>query len=144
MQEARELCEGVIVLRKARLVVAEGLPIVHGDRLRMVQVVQNLIDNAVKYSNLEAPFVEIGVRHDALKQVLFVRDHGIGVAPAYHERIFQLFEKLNPEAEGSGVGLALVKRIVELHGGRIWVESGGVGQGSTFCFTLPRAAGPVS
>jgi signal transduction histidine kinase len=138
VQEARELCEGTLQRRSARLVVAEKLPMVYGDRLQMVQVVQNLIDNAVKYSDGDAPMVEIGVRRDALKQVLFVRDHGIGIDPAYYDRIFLLFEKLNPHGEGSGVGLALVKRIVELHGGRVWVESDGAKRGSTFCFTLPR------
>jgi signal transduction histidine kinase len=137
VQEARELCDGVIQSRGARLVVAEDLPVVHGDRLRMVQVVQNLIDNAIKYSDGNVPLVEVGVRRDTLKQVLFVRDHGIGIEPAYHERIFLLFEKLSHKGEGSGVGLALVKRIVESHGGRIWVESEGLGRGSTFCFTLP-------
>ena len=107
----------------------------------MVQVVQNLLDNAVKYSDGDAPVIEIGARQDALKQVLFVRDQGIGIDAAFHERVFQLFEKLDPEATGSGVGLALVKRIVEAHGGRVWVESDGIGTGSTFCFTLPRPAG---
>jgi signal transduction histidine kinase len=137
VREARELCDGVIQSRGARLTVAEDLPVVRGDRLRMVQVVQNLIDNAIKYSKGETPLVEVGVRRDALKQVLFVRDRGIGIEPAYHDRIFQLFEKLSHEGEGSGVGLALVKRIVESHGGRVWVESEGLGRGSTFCFTLP-------
>jgi signal transduction histidine kinase len=106
----------------------------------MVQVAQNLIDNAIKYSDGDAPLVEVGVRRDALKQVLFVRDHGTGIDPAYHDRIFLLFEKLCPKSEGAGVGLALVKRIVESHGGRIWVESGGLGRGSTFCFTLPLSS----
>jgi signal transduction histidine kinase len=138
--EARELCDGAIQSRGARLVVAEDLPVVHGDRLRMVQVAQNLIENAIKYSDGDAPLVEVGVRRDALKQVLFVRDHGTGIDPAYHDRIFLLFEKLCPKSEGAGVGLALVKRIVESHGGRIWVESAGLGRGSAFCFTLPLSS----
>ena len=65
------------------------------------------------------------------------RDNGIGVPPAYHEKIFGLFERLQPGIEGSGVGLALVRRIVEVHGGRVWVESPGDGGGSTFWFSLP-------
>jgi signal transduction histidine kinase len=62
----------------------------------------------------------------------------MGIEPAYHERVFKLFEKLNPQSEGTGIGLALAKRIIEMHGGRIWVESEGFGKGSTFCFTLPQ------
>jgi len=70
--------------------------------------------------------------------ILFVQDNGLGIAPEYHERIFGLFNKLDAKTEGTGVGLALVKRIIDLHGGHIWVESDGVGHGSTFFFTLPR------
>jgi signal transduction histidine kinase len=70
--------------------------------------------------------------------VIFVRDNGIGVDSHYQQKIFGLFERLDPDSEGTGIGLALVKRIIEVHGGRIWIESAGTGQGSTFCFTLPK------
>ena len=83
------------------------------------------------------PHIEIGQQgEDNGKLIFFVRDNGIGIAPEYHERIFGLFNQLDPKAEGTGIGLALVKRIIEVHGGRIWVESE-EGKGSTFYFTLP-------
>ena len=73
--------------------------------------------------------------------VCTVRDNGMGIDPRYHDKVFGLFERLDPSIDGTGIGLALVKRIVEVHGGRIWVESEGEGRGSTFCFTLPRGEG---
>jgi len=102
---------------------------------------QNLIDNAAKYmGGQKEPRIEIGQRGEQDgKPVFFVRDNGMGIAPEHHERIFGLFNKLDARSEGTGVGLALVKRIIEVHGGRIWVESVS-GMGSTFLFTLPSGA----
>ena len=82
------------------------------------------------------PRIEIGVRQSGKEQTFFVSDNGIGIDQRYHENIFGLFSKLDAKSHGTGIGLALVKRIIEMHGGRVWVESEGVGQGSTFCFTL--------
>jgi signal transduction histidine kinase len=73
------------------------------------------------------------------KAVLAVRDNGIGIEPRHRARVFDLFEKLDPRAEGSGAGLALVKRVVESHGGRVWLESEGLTRGTTACVTLPLA-----
>jgi two-component system, chemotaxis family, sensor kinase Cph1 len=84
-----------------------------------------------------APRIEIGARKEGGQQLFFVKDNGIGINPSYHERIFGLFDKLDPRSGGTGVGLALAKRIVEVHCGRIWVESQGKDNGSMFCFTLP-------
>lgn len=114
------------------------LPPVYADRVRMREVMQNLIENAAKYMGSQPdPVIEIGAREQHDQPVFYVRDNGIGIDPQYHTRIFGLFEKLDPSVEGTGIGLAIVKRIIELHGGQIWVESEGPGKGSTFCFTVP-------
>jgi len=139
VKDAIERTQGRLDAQNARLEIQANLPDVYGDRLRLVEVMQNLIDNAAKFAGSQAePRIEIGT--DGMDQkgypVFFVRDNGIGIHPQFHERIFGLFNKLDPQAEGTGIGLALVKRIIEVHGGRIWVESQ-EGQGATFYFTLP-------
>ncbi len=137
-EEAAQLVKGRIDRQRVRIVISPDLPTVVGDRPRLSEALQNLIDNAAKYmGDQPEPRIEIGCRREGTEIVCFVRDNGAGIEPRYHDKIFGLFEQLDPEAEGSGVGLALVKRIVEIHGGRLWVESDGPGQGSTFCFTLP-------
>ena len=113
---------------------------VQGDPLHFGQIWQNLIENAVKYRGDQPhPHIEIGATQQGHAVVFYVRDNGIGIAPDHRERIFNLFSQLNPESEGSGLGLALVKKIVSIYQGRIWVESAGEGQGSCFYFTLPGA-----
>ncbi len=119
--------------------IASDLPAVTGDPERLLEVFQNLLDNALRYTGSEErPRVEIGWRQDpeSSDRVFFVRDNGAGIEPRDQRRVFDLFTRLDPQIEGTGVGLALAKRIVESHGGRIWVESDGRGHGSTFCFTL--------
>ena len=109
--------------------------------MRLREVLENLIDNAAKYmGDQKSPSIEIGVR-DEDEPVFYVKDNGIGIEPQYLQKVFGLFEKLDPTSEGTGIGLALIKRIIEVHGGRIWVESDGLGKGSTFCFTLPDNRG---
>jgi signal transduction histidine kinase len=143
-REAVALARGRLDQRQVAVEIGADLPVVHGDRARLVEVVQNLVDNAGKFMGEEPrPRVEIGARRASGETVFFVRDNGIGIPQRHHERVFRLFDKLEPGGEGTGVGLALVKRIVELHGGRVWVESNG-DTGSTFCFTLPRPAPPAS
>ena len=140
--DAIEAVRGRIEKRGVQVEVADTMPIVSGDRTRLSEVVQNLVDNAVKFmGNQPNPRIEIGTRgtESGGKAILFVRDNGIGIEPRYQEKVFGLFDKLDPRSEGTGVGLTLVKRIVEVHGGRIWVESQ-LGQGATFCFTLPTAS----
>jgi len=112
--------------------------IVHVDRERIVEVFTNLIGNAIRYMGDQSkPKIEIGYRSD--ENIFFVRDNGIGIPPDQHEKVFDLFYKIDKKSEGSGAGLSIVKRIIEVHGGRIWIESEGkAGEGSTFYFTLPE------
>ncbi len=138
VEDALALTRGRLMAGNIKVAVEKELPTVNGDRPRLVEVLQNLIDNAAKFmGDQPAPQIEIGTRQEGVQQVFFVKDNGIGIHPSYHERIFGLFDKLDPRSEGTGVGLALAKRIVEVHGGRIWVESQGKDKGSMFCFTLP-------
>jgi len=143
-REAVAMARGRLAERGVAVVIARDLPRVRGDRVRLVEIVQNLVDNAAKFmGDQPQPRLEIGVRAAAGEPVFFVRDNGMGVPAQHAERVFRLFEKLEPGSDGTGVGLALVKRIVELHGGRVWVEPVAEG-GACFCFTLPRAANPLA
>jgi signal transduction histidine kinase len=131
-REAVELAQGQLSARQVEVRVEAGLPVVFVDRVRMVEVLQNLIVNATKFmGDQPQPLIEIGIRD----KIFYIRDNGIGIAPEYHERIFGLFNKLDQFSDGTGIGLALVKRIIEVHGGKIWVESE-TGKGATFFFTL--------
>ena len=139
-QEAVELVRGHLDGGGVAVEIAPDLPVVRADRRRLLQVLQNLVENAAKFSSgSPAPRVEIGMRRDGAEAVFFVRDNGRGIEPRFLERVFELFEKLEAGSGGTGVGLALVRRIVEAHGGRAWAESEGPGHGATFCFTLPQA-----
>jgi len=136
---ALEIVHGQLEADHVTVQTRPKLPTVQGDHQRLTEVLQNLIDNASKYMGSQTdPHIEIGQHgEEDGRPIFFVRDNGIGIAPEYHERVFGLFNKLDPESEGTGIGLALVKKIVEFHGGRIWVESE-VGKGATFFFTLPK------
>jgi PAS domain S-box-containing protein len=126
--------------RGVKLVVDGNLPVVSGDRQRLLQVMTNLLENAVKFmGDQKDPVVEVGVHQVKNGPVFFVRDNGMGIRKEDQLKIFGLFERLNPDISGTGIGLATVKRIIEAHGGKIWVESEGLGKGSKFCFTLPPA-----
>jgi signal transduction histidine kinase len=137
VREALTLVAGRIAEKGAQVEVTEEPVILRGDHCRLVEVFQNLIDNAVKFMGKQvAPRIEIGAEKNGDEIVLFVRDNGTGIDPRHQEKVFGLFEKLDSHAEGTGMGLALVKRIVEIHGGGIWVESEGPGRGTCFRFTL--------
>ena len=142
-REAVDMTAGMIADKGVCVVVAPDLPEAKGDPNRLLQVYQNLITNAVKFADSEASEsqIEVGFRvegseSDPSRVVYYVRDDGVGIDKHDQEKIFGLFDRLRPESEGSGIGLALVQRIVDAHGGRIWVESEGLGKGSTFFFTL--------
>jgi signal transduction histidine kinase len=137
-QETVHMLDESILPKSVSISISPDLPTVYGDPIRLREVLENLIENAAKHlGSQKSPLIEIGTREQEGQKVIFVRDNGRGIDPRYHNRIFNLFEKLDLTTEGSGVGLAIVKRIIEVHGGKIWVESEGEQKGSTFCFTLP-------
>lgn len=129
----------VTMQESSAVVTADSLPTVLGDRTQLRQLLQNLISNAIKFRREEPPLVHIRAEPQEDFWLFTVRDNGIGIDPQFAERIFVLFQRLHSRQEypGTGIGLAICKKIVERHGGRIWVESH-LGEGSTFYFTLPR------
>lgn len=113
------------------------LPLVRADRIRLVQLFQNLIGNAIKYRSENSPCIQINAQRGKNQWIFAVKDNGIGIKPEYWEQVFGVFKRLHGAAyPGTGIGLAICQRIVEMHGGRIWVESIR-DDGSTFHFTLP-------
>ena len=117
----------------------DGLPVVLADDLQLMQLFQNLVGNAIKFHSDKTPCIHIAVEEGQKEWTFAVQDNGIGIDPQYFERIFVIFQRLNKRDQfpGTGIGLAICKKIVQRHGGRIWAESI-PGQGSTFYFTLPR------
>jgi signal transduction histidine kinase len=137
VQEAIEIVAGRLQIHSITVNVAPKIPSVYGDRMRLRAVFENLIDNAAKYMGGQvSPTINIGVRNGD-NPIFFVSDNGMGIEAQYQSRIFDLFEKLDPTSDGTGVGLTFIKRIIEVHGGKMWVESEGLGKGTTFCFTIP-------
>jgi signal transduction histidine kinase len=133
-----------------------SLPTLRCDRVRLAEVFRNLITNAIKYNDKTNKWIEIGVKEleplaagelgRTESRVLYVRDNGIGIAPQHHEAIFRIFKRLHSRDKyggGTGAGLTIVKKIVERHGGRVWLESA-PGQGSTFYFTVGDRAGVLT
>jgi signal transduction histidine kinase len=140
LEEALEMLRPQIQARGIQIVVQEDLPVICGERTRIGQVLDNLLANAVKYIGKDnpAPCIEVGCEEQNGQQVFFVRDNGIGIEAHYYAKIFQIFERLpagKQAGDGTGMGLTIVKRVIEHHGGRIWLTSQ-PGHGTTFFFTL--------
>jgi light-regulated signal transduction histidine kinase (bacteriophytochrome) len=146
IDEIRLMMEAMLTERHARIIVPRPLPRIVCDKPRVTEVFRNLITNAVKYNDKTKRTVEVGFReaantHDGPESnVFYVRDNGVGIAAVFHDEIFRIFKRLNntpdgQEQAGTGVGLTFVKKIVERHGGRIWLESV-PGNGTTFYFNL--------
>jgi signal transduction histidine kinase len=140
VQEVIATVAGIIAERDVQIELRdEDIPL-FGDRSRLAEIWQNLLENAIKYmGRQENPRVAIGLDRQGGEVIFWVCDNGMGIDPRYQQKIFGIFEKLDAGSEGTGIGLALVKRIVELNKGTIWVESAGPGQGCCFRFTLPGA-----
>jgi light-regulated signal transduction histidine kinase (bacteriophytochrome) len=120
----------------------DALPVVLADGEQMVQLLQNLVDNSIKFRSKEPPRIHIGARQMSERWLFFVRDNGIGIDPQYTDRVFVIFQRLHSRDDypGTGIGLAICRKIIERHGGHIWVDSE-PGKGATFYFTLPPVEG---
>lgn len=129
---------GVVDQYQGEVTIADDMPDVFADPVRIREVIQNLVENAMKFASpVASPRVKISAHSEDGKSICRVEDNGPGIEPQYHERVFELFDRLDARIPGTGIGLALVKRNIEIHDGDIWIESQGDGQGSAFCFTLP-------
>jgi len=138
IEDVRDVFGKTIDEVKATITVSP-LPIVKGTRTQLFQLFQNLISNAIKYQSKESPKIQIRYKEEQDHYLFEVQDNGIGIDPAFHEKIFVIFHRLHSRSEygGTGIGLAICKKIVERHNGNIWVKSA-VGEGSTFFFTLSK------
>ncbi|MGI0072041.1 MAG: sensor histidine kinase [Thermoplasmata archaeon] len=143
-EQALTNLEVAVRTRKAQVQV-DPLPVIQGDRVQLVQLFQNLIGNALKFCKSDVPRVRVRVADSGSEWTVTVSDNGIGISPEFQEKVFQIFQRLHTREEypGSGIGLSICRRVVERHGGRIWVESTGTpGEGTAFHFTFPKS-GPA-
>ena len=140
VEQAIDHLRDLIESRDVVIEVDDNMPSFWGDGMRLTEVFQNLIENGIKFMGSQAaPRIRIGAKKQGNNIVCWVEDNGIGIEPEYHDRIFKLFERLDQNIDGTGIGMALVQRIVQAHGGDIRVESEGENSGSKFVFTIPAA-----
>ena len=120
-------------------IIVEPLPVIHADKSAMLQLMQNLIGNALKYRSAEKPTVIISAAETEFEWLISVKDNGIGIDEAYSEKIFVIFQRLHTKDvySGTGIGLAICKKIIERYAGKIWVESA-LNKGAVFKFTIPK------
>ncbi len=133
-----ESISSVLIPGNFQIKVTENFPKIYGNSFMFKQVFQNLISNAVKYNNKENAFIQVGFEEKSEEYLFFVKDNGKGIDKAYHEKIFNIFTKLENNTNSSGIGLSVVKKIVETYKGQIWVESE-LGQGTTFFIKLNKS-----
>ena len=126
-----------VIADSGATVTFDSLPVVQGDETQLVQVLQNLVGNGIKFHSAQPPRIDVSAHRDGEGWRFAVRDNGIGIEQQYWDQIFVIFQRLHTRQKypGTGIGLAICKRIVERHGGRIWLDSQ-PGQGTTFYFTL--------
>jgi two-component system sensor kinase FixL len=147
VRDVEQMLDAFMEERHAKIVVMEPMPVIFCDKTRVVEAFRNLITNALKYNDKEEPRIEVGYLPECVtlrgleKHVFYVKDNGLGIPAEFHQEIFRMFKRLQrdeaSDQQGTGAGLTFVKKIVERHGGRIWLESE-PGKGTTFFFTLPQ------
>jgi light-regulated signal transduction histidine kinase (bacteriophytochrome) len=147
VRDIAQMLEPFLEERNAKIYVPHATPIIWCDRPRITEVFRNLITNAIKYNDKQQPTVEVGFIRNAITpegqkaDAFYIKDNGVGIAGEFHEEIFRIFKRLNDQAageqSGTGAGLTFVKKIIEGHGGRIWLDSE-IGKGTTFYFTIPK------
>lgn len=136
-KDATRLLAGQIEECRAEIDISEKLPTIYADRMEMTSLFQNLLDNALKFRlDNKKPEIKIDIVHENDESVIYIKDNGIGIEQQDHQRVFNMFQRLDSNHDGVGAGLALVERIVEINGGKIWIESKGNNKGTTFCFTI--------
>jgi signal transduction histidine kinase len=140
-----DIIEFCSIPENCSIAIPGKLPVLYGDKIKFQQIFSNLIGNAVKYNDKEDINIIITTEEKESEWIISVKDNGPGIDPRFHEKIFVIFQTLNPRdtVESTGVGLAIVKKIVEEEGGKIWVESE-TGKGSDFRFSWPKESRPQS
>ncbi|MGK9476559.1 sensor histidine kinase [Melioribacter sp. OK-6-Me] len=138
INESLDILAGLIKDKNIAIEVTEKPVVIFGDRENLIEVFQNLLENAIKFtSDCERPHIEVGIK-ESEEIIIYIKDNGIGIEPEYQNKLFGLFEKLHNNYEGTGLGLTIVKKIIEIHGGKIWIESDGLNKGTTVFITLPK------